>query len=107
MSEETLAHLFEPFFSTKNQGQVAGLGLATAYGIVRQSGGYITAESELGKGSTFHVYLPRVGESVTMPEEGKPTVTTLRGTEPSWWWRIRRRFAGSPKLSLRATDTRW
>ncbi len=81
MNQETLAHLFEPFFSTKNQGQVAGLGLATAYGIVKQSGGYITAESELGKGSAFHVYLPRVGESVTMPEEGKPTVTTLRGTE--------------------------
>jgi PAS domain S-box-containing protein len=81
MSAETLAHLFEPFFSTKNQGQISGLGLATAYGIIKQSGGSITVESELGKGSTFHIYLPRVGETVPLPEEGKPGITTLRGTE--------------------------
>jgi two-component system cell cycle sensor histidine kinase/response regulator CckA len=81
MSEETLAHLFEPFFTTKNQEKGAGLGLATAYGIVKQSGGSITVESELDKGSTFHVYLPRVGEAVSLPEGGRPAVTTLRGTE--------------------------
>jgi len=81
MSEETLAHLFEPFFTTKDQEKGAGLGLATAYGIIKQSGGSITVESELGKGSTFHVYLPRVGEAVSLPEGGRPAVTTLRGTE--------------------------
>jgi PAS domain S-box-containing protein len=81
MTAETLAHLFEPFFTTKSQGQGSGLSLATAYGIVKQSGGSIRVESELGKGSTFHVYLPRMGESVTVPEQGKPAVTTLRGAE--------------------------
>ena len=81
MSDETLAHLFEPFFTTKNQEKGAGLGLATAYGIIKQSGGSITVESELGKGSTFHVYLPRVGEAVSLPEVARPAVTTLRGTE--------------------------
>lgn len=79
MGAETLAHLFEPFFTTKTQGQ--GLGLASAYGFIHQSGGSIRVESELGKGSTIHLYLPRVGESVPMPVEGKPAVTMLRGTE--------------------------
>ena len=81
MSAETLAHLFEPFFTTKSPGQGLGLGLATAYGIIKQSGGSIRVESALGKGSTFHVYLPRLGEAVPLAEEGKPAVGTLRGTE--------------------------
>ena len=61
MEAETLSHMFEPFFTTKGPGKGTGLGLATAYGIVRQSGGTITARSELGRGSTFTVFLPRVG----------------------------------------------
>ncbi len=81
MSIETLAHLFEPFYTTKTQGQGLGLGLATVYGIVKQSGGSIRAESELGKGTTFHIYLPRIGETVPLAEEGKPGAATLRGTE--------------------------
>ena len=81
MSAETLAHLFEPFFTTKAPGQGSGLGLASAYGFVQQSGGSIRVESELGKGSTIHLYLPRLGETVPLPEEEKPAVTTLRGTE--------------------------
>ena len=66
MDSQTLAHLFEPFFTTKEVGSGTGLGLSTAYGIIKQSGGYIYAVSEVGRGSTFEIYLPFV--------EGTPDV---------------------------------
>jgi len=58
MGEETLERVFEPFFTTKDVGEGTGLGLAVAYGIVQEHGGFITVESKLGEGSRFEVYLP-------------------------------------------------
>lgn len=91
MSVDTKAHIFEPFFTTKTNSTGSGLGLSTAYGIVKQSGGWINVQSAIGHGTTFEIYLPEVEQPVLRSSSRKPR-------------RVRTRISRGSEVVLLAED---
>jgi signal transduction histidine kinase len=81
MSEETVAHIFEPFFTTKKEGEGTGLGLATVYGIVEQTGAAIDIDTEIGRGTTFHVYFPQTEGDAACAAATPPAAPVVRAWE--------------------------
>src|SRR5207253_8697710 len=104
MDADTQAHIFEPFFTTKEPGKGTGLGLATVYGIVKQSGGNIWLYSEPGKGTTIKIYLPRVEGVAEGREPARPRFLELRGAETGLLVDHETMFRGQARQLLEAHD---
>jgi two-component system cell cycle sensor histidine kinase/response regulator CckA len=113
MDAETLKHIFEPFYTTKHHAEGTGLGLSTVYGVVKQSGGNVWAYSEVGRGTTFKVYLPQVNHVVNARKTEEVSTAVARGTETVLLSRgrragekIRAEYSGEERV-YRAGSTPW
>src|SRR5262249_49957651 len=81
MSAQTKAHLFEPFYTTKDRGRGTGLGLSTVYGIIKQCGGHITVSSEVDRGTMFSIYLPMAEQAAEVGDEARTPIVISGGSE--------------------------